>query len=163
MSVVVVVVVVVVLLQLPFSFSSFSSFPLFRHDFPSSKPMETDHRIVLKFFQRKFLRGRDTTVVLVLVLVALVVAAVVVVGGGFFMLPNDVGHVYLNISNIDKNVSLDHTRHCIHTCNKKIKIYPRITSTVKVIRAFHNVAGTARYTTSTTNMYNKSFHVPFLQ
>jgi hypothetical protein len=51
------------------------------------------------------------------------------------MLPNDVGHMYLNISNIDKNVSLDHTRHCIHTYNKKIKIYLRINSTVNVIRA----------------------------
>ena len=54
--------------------------------------METDHRIVLKFFQRQFLRGRDPTVVLVLV----VAAAVVVVAGGFFVLPNDVGHVYLS-------------------------------------------------------------------
>jgi hypothetical protein len=34
-----------------------------------------------------------------------------------------------------KRVSLDHTRNCIHTSNKNKKIYPRIHSTVKVIRA----------------------------
>ncbi len=34
-----------------------------------------------------------------------------------------------------KYVSIDHTRHCIHTYNKKIKIHVRINSTVKVIRA----------------------------
>jgi hypothetical protein len=38
-------------------------------------------------------------------------------------------------SKIEKNVSLDHTRPCIQTYNKKIKRYPRINSTVKVIRA----------------------------
>ena len=45
------------------------------------------------------------------------------------------GKLYLKISKIEKNVSLDHTRPCIQTYNKNIKIYPRINSTFKVIRA----------------------------
>ena len=40
----------------------------------------------------------------------------------------------LKINNIEQSVSLDHTRHCIHTYNKNIQIYPRIHSTVNVIR-----------------------------
>ena len=40
----------------------------------------------------------------------------------------------LKISKIEKNVSIDHTRHCIQTSNKNLKIYPRINSTFKVIR-----------------------------
>ena len=40
----------------------------------------------------------------------------------------------LKISKIEKSVSIDHTRHCIQTYNKNKKIYPRITSTVKVIQ-----------------------------
>ena len=38
-------------------------------------------------------------------------------------------------SRIEKNVSLDHTRNCIYTYNKNLKIHVRINSTVKVIRA----------------------------
>ena len=38
------------------------------------------------------------------------------------------------INKIEKNVSIDHTRHCIQTSNKNFKIYPRINSTFKVIR-----------------------------
>ena len=37
--------------------------------------------------------------------------------------------------NIEKNVSIDPTRPCIHTYNKHIKIHVRINSTVKVTRA----------------------------
>ena len=40
----------------------------------------------------------------------------------------------LKINNIEKSVSLDHTRRCIHTYNKNIQIHPRIHSTVNVIR-----------------------------
>jgi len=43
--------------------------------------------------------------------------------------------VDLKISQIEKNVSSDHTRPCISTSNKNIKIHVRIYSTVKVIRA----------------------------
>ena len=43
--------------------------------------------------------------------------------------------VDLKISKIEKNVSSDHTRPCISTSNKNIKIHVRIYSTVKVIRA----------------------------
>jgi hypothetical protein len=42
---------------------------------------------------------------------------------------------FLHISQIEKNVSLDHTRNCIQTYNKNKKIHVRINSTVKVIRA----------------------------
>jgi hypothetical protein len=42
---------------------------------------------------------------------------------------------HLKINNIEKNVSLDHTRPCIYTSNKNKKIHPRIHSTVQVIRA----------------------------
>ena len=41
----------------------------------------------------------------------------------------------LKISQIEKNVSLDPTRPCIHTYNKHIQIHVRIHSTVNVIRA----------------------------
>jgi hypothetical protein len=41
---------------------------------------------------------------------------------------------YLKINNIEKSVSSDPTRPCIHTYNKNLKIYPRINSTVNVIR-----------------------------
>ena len=40
----------------------------------------------------------------------------------------------LKINNIEQSVSLDDTRRCIHTYNKNIQIYPRIHSTVNVIR-----------------------------
>ena len=43
--------------------------------------------------------------------------------------------VILKISKIEKKVSIDHTRNCIQTSTKNKKIYPRIHSTVKVIRA----------------------------
>jgi hypothetical protein len=41
----------------------------------------------------------------------------------------------VKISHIEKNVSLDPTRLCLPTYNKHLKIYPRINSTFKVIRA----------------------------
>ena len=40
----------------------------------------------------------------------------------------------LKTSKIEKNVSIDHTRHCIQTYNKNKKIHVRIHSTFKVIR-----------------------------
>ena len=37
---------------------------------------------------------------------------------------------HLKISKIEKNVSIDHTRHCIQTSNQNKKIHVRINSTV---------------------------------
>jgi len=64
---------------------------------------------------------------------------------------------YLQISEIEKSVSIDPTRPCIQTYNQNIQIQVRITSTVNVIRAsiFQIVVGTGSYTTSTTNMYHQ--------
>jgi hypothetical protein len=41
---------------------------------------------------------------------------------------------WLKISKIEKNVSIDHTRHCIQTSNQNKKNPVRINSTFKVIR-----------------------------
>ena len=42
---------------------------------------------------------------------------------------------HLKINQIEKKVSIDHTRHCIDTYNKNKQIHVRIHSTVNVIRA----------------------------
>ena len=70
--------------------------------------------------------------------------------------------VYLKISKIEKNVSLDHTRNCISTSNKHKKIHVRINSTVKVIRAcifimWSVLEGTQRVPPTCTRL-----HVPTL-
>jgi hypothetical protein len=67
----------------------------------------------------------------------------------------------LTISKIEKNVSIDHTRNCIQTSNKK-KNTCSYTFNIQSYTStyFHIVGGTSSYTTSTTNMYNKyRFHV----
>jgi hypothetical protein len=60
----------------------------------------------------------------------------------------------------EKNVSIDHTRHCIKPQLKIKKLHVRIkfNSPSDPSLSFHIVVGTGRYTTSTTNMYhyNKS-------
>ena len=48
--------------------------------------------------------------------------------------PKEQRSQYLKINNIEKSVSSDPTRPCIQTSNKNLKIYPRINSTVNVIR-----------------------------
>ena len=55
-----------------------------------------------------------------------------------------------------KSVSIDHTRPCISTSNKNISSY-NFNSQSHPSMSVHNVVGTPRNTTRTTNMYHKGF------
>ena len=72
--------------------------------------------------------------------------------------PATLARLSLNINKIEKTVSIDHTTHKKNTCSYKFNSQRDPSMYV------HIVVGTGRYTTSTTNMYNKDrFHVRVLR
>ena len=70
----------------------------------------------------------------------------------------------LNINQIEKSVSLDHTRPCISTSNQNTKRHVCITFNLQSYTNMyvHNLIGTGSCTTSTTNMYDNYFTYPHL-